>query len=278
VGVKPDSVSMTIGDSRSLKASVSPSNATWKDVEWSSQDESIVTVTPEGLVQAVGVGKTKISAVAIGGKSRTVSVTVKPIYVKGISLSKPNVELIGGVVGRNQVQISHVIEPANATIQAVTWSSSNKKIATVDENGLVTGLKEGSVTITCKATDGSGRYKQIKVTFAPNELKRSVTKVEGELVVQATRLRYRDSGMTLEVEMTYHNRSGVSQKVPYRGTLVLIAPDGSEIVLTQINASQSTLRNRYTDEFTYRIPVSVNPRLRELDLTRCDVVMKNIIP
>ena len=278
VGIKPSSLSMSIGDSRSVKASVSPSNATWKDVEWSSEDESIVTVTPDGLVRAVGVGKTKIRAAAAGGKSRTASVTVKPIYVKSIALSKPNVELIGGVVGRNQVQISHIVEPANATIQAVTWSSSNKKIATVDENGLVTGLKEGTVTITCKATDGSGRYKQMKVTFKPNELKRSVTRVEGEMVVQATRLRYRDNGATLEVTMTYDNRSGKSQKVPYRGTLVLIAPDGTEIVLTQINASQSTLKNKYKNEFTYKIPVSVNPRLRELDLTRCDAVIKNIIP
>ncbi len=278
ISIKPSSLSMTIGDSRSVTASTSPSNATWKDVEWSSEDESIVTITPDGLVRAVGVGKTKIRATAAGGKSRTASVTVKPIYVKSISLDKPNVELIGGVVGRNQIQISHTIEPANATIQAVTWSSSNKKIATVDENGLVTGLKEGSVTITCKATDGSGRYKQVKLTFKTNELNRTVTKVEGEMVVQATRLRYRDSGATLEVEMTYHNRSGASQKVPYRGTLVLIAPDGSEIMLTQINSSQSTLKNKYSDDFTYKIPVSLNPRLRGLDLTRCDVVIKNIIP
>ena len=247
-------------------------------MEWSSEDESIATVTSEGLVQAVGVGKTKIRAEAIGGKSRTISVTVNPIYVKSITLSKPTVELIGGAAGRNQVQLSHVIEPANATIQAVTWSSSNTKIATVDQNGMVTGLKEGTVTITCKATDGSGRYKQIKVTFKANEMNRSITRVDGELVVQATRLRYRDSGTVLEVVMSYSNRSGVPQKVPYRGTLVLIAPDGSEIVLMQVNGSQSTLRNKYGDEFTYKIPVSVNPRLRELDLTRCDVVMKNILP
>jgi len=278
VGIKPSSLSMTIGESRTVTASVSPSNATWKDVVWTSADESIVTVTSDGLVQSVGVGKTKITAAARNGKSRTVSVTVKPIYVKKLIAPESPKGLVAGVNGRNQVQLTCGIEPANATIKTIAWSSSNKKIATVNANGVVTGLKPGTVTITFKATDGSGRYGRVKVTFAENELKRTVQRVEGEMVAAASRIRYKDNNTVLEIEMTYINRTGARQYAPYRGTLALIAPDGTIIPLMQVNAPKERLDHRDSEKYTYKIPVSLHPRLIGLDLTRCDAVMVNVIP
>ena len=57
--------------------------------------------------------------------------------------------------------------PANAYYQAVTWSSSNEQVATVDAEGNVTALTEGSAIITATATDGSGVSASCKLTAKP---------------------------------------------------------------------------------------------------------------
>ena len=67
-------------------------------------------------------------------------------------------------------QLLAEINPANAENKTLKWKISNKKIATVDENGLVTGLKASTVTITFKTTDGSGRYGRVSVTFAERNI------------------------------------------------------------------------------------------------------------
>ncbi len=274
VSIKPSSLTLTIGDSRTVEARISPENATWPDVTWTSADESIATVSQDGAVRAVGVGKTTITATTREGKSRTAKITVRPVYVQRIRLSAvyPENGLVGGVTGRNQVQLSCAIQPANATIPAVTWSSSNGKVATVDENGLVTGHKAGKVSITCKATDGSGEYERIRLTFAENELKRErITPAEGELIARASRIRYRSE--EIEVRMTWVNRTGEKQAVPLRGTLMLITPDGEQIPLAQTGGRQTVIRHRGTKTETFRIPLSAHPQLRNLDLTRCDAII-----
>ena len=272
VKISPSSATMTLGESRTVTAKISPKNATWPEVTWSSDDPGIVTIDANGTLRAVGVGKATISATTPEGKSRTARITVKPVYVKKIYLSADITDgLIGGVNGRNQVKLSHQIEPMNATIQGVEWISSNKRIATVDENGVVTGHQEGSVTITCKATDGSGRYARIKLKFGKNELNRTVKAVEGELVVEASRIRYRSSWM--EITMTYNNRTGMKQTVPLHGMLTLVTPDGEQIPLMMISEKQRELSHKAVKTYTYKIPLSVHPKLNGLDLNRCSAVI-----
>jgi len=272
VKIKPSSVKMTLGDQKTVTATVSPKNATWPAVTWSSGDPSIVTIDANGTLRAVGVGKTTIRAENAEGKGRTIKVTVNPVYVKKIHLKADvTAGLIGGVSGRNQVKLSHAIEPLNATIQDVVWTTSSKKIATVDENGVVTGHKEGSVTITCKATDGSGRYTRIKLKFGKNELNRTVKPVEGQLIVEPCRMRYRSND--LEIRMQYVNRTGQKQRIPFQGMLTLITPEGEKIPLMMLHEKQRDLSHKMIRTYTYKIPLSVHPKLNGLDLSRCSAVI-----
>lgn len=275
VTIKPSSATLTIGDSKSFAATTSPKNATWTDITWSSADESIATISQDGMLRAVGVGKTTISATTPEGKTRTARITVKPKYVKKILISGETSGLVGGVTGRNQTSLSCEIQPVDATIQDVTWISSNKRIATVDENGIVTGLKDGTVTITCKATDGSGRSARIKITFGKNELTRKrIAPVDGALIAQASRIRYTTN--QLEIQMTWVNRSGQTQTVPQQGILTLTTPDGTQIPL--MNAAtgtrQTMLRNGSSRTITYSIPLNAHPQLIGLDLTSCDATIQ----
>lgn len=85
---------------------------------------------------------------SVTGNTITVTATTP---VTGITLNKPSTSLI---VGDSEI-LTETIVPATATNQAVTWSSSNPSIATVDASGVVTAKAVGSAIITVKTTDGN---------------------------------------------------------------------------------------------------------------------------
>lgn len=82
------------------------------------------------------------------------------MMVYSISLNKTSIRV---KVGRTK-QLYKTITPSSASNKAVQWYSSNKSIATVNSKGLVRGKKKGTCYITCKAKDGSNKYKRCKVT------------------------------------------------------------------------------------------------------------------
>ena len=139
-------VTLSIGETSTLTATVSPSDATDKTVTWSSSDESVATVS-DGKVTAVAPGSATITAEA-GGKKATCEVTVKGKDVAQVTLDKEEAN-IG--VGESFTLIATVL-PEDATDKTVTWSSSEPSVASVDENGKVTGLAPGNSSIVANAS------------------------------------------------------------------------------------------------------------------------------
>ena len=148
VSLNTSTVEMVEGDSYSLVATVLPNNAEYDGISWASSNTSVASVN-QGTVTALKEGKTTITANA-GGKSATCSVTVsaKYIAVTSITLDKNELSL---KVGSSDV-LTATVKPDDATDKNVQWSSSDASIVKVD-NGKVTALKSGTVTIT--ATAGS---------------------------------------------------------------------------------------------------------------------------
>ena len=141
-------LNLTVGDSETLTAIVLPDNATNKDVTWASSNEDVATVDENGKVTAVKAGTAIITATAGGKKaSCEVTVTSQPVPVTGISLDDAEVS-----VGRT-IQLKPKFTPADTTQRGVTWVSSDETIATVDTNGNVKGLAEGTVSITVTSTE-----------------------------------------------------------------------------------------------------------------------------
>ena len=161
VSVSPTTLSLVAGDTANLTATVSPSNASNKTVTWSSSDQSVATVD-NGKVTAIKEGRATITAKA-GGKSATceVIVTTKVIPVTEISLDPATISIAAGETGK----LTPVITPSEASGAAVTWSSSDKTIATVN-NGTVSAVAEGTVTITATAGDKSATC---EVTVTPDK-------------------------------------------------------------------------------------------------------------
>ncbi|MGI6634510.1 MAG: Ig-like domain-containing protein [Christensenellales bacterium] len=153
VSLNKTTLTLLVGNSETLTATVAPENATHKDVTWSSDDETVATVDNSGKVTAVAPGTATITVKTTDGEKTatcTVTVNAATVAVTGVSLNKTATSLVVG--GTEALQAT--IEPATATNQNVTWSSDKPAIATVD-NGVVTAISVGQATITVKTDDGN---------------------------------------------------------------------------------------------------------------------------
>lgn len=175
----------TIGKGKkfTLKAIFTPANATNKKVLWSSSNKAVASVTSAGVVSGLRGGVAIITAVSQdGGHTATCMVTVKQPVTK-ITLNKSSYAL---GIGRT-VQLKATVKSNYATNQKLLWTSTNVKIASVDKRGLVKGLKKGTVTIKCKATDGSGEYATCKIRVVRQVTKITLNRTTLKMLVGETR-------------------------------------------------------------------------------------------
>ncbi|EHJ02114.1 Ig domain protein group 2 domain protein [Clostridium sp. DL-VIII] len=156
---------MAIGKTGTFTATVLPNNASNKGLIWKSNNVKVATVSSSGKLTAVGVGTATITCTASdgSGKSAVCVVTVtNPSTVKVTSVAL-NTTKLNWVVGKTGTFTATVL-PNNATNKAITWKSSNTKVATVSSSGKLTAVGVGTATITCTANDGSGKSATCVVT------------------------------------------------------------------------------------------------------------------
>ena len=158
---------VNVGKKVTVKATVTPANADNKTLVWTSSNTKIATVS-NGVVKGVKAGRVIITAKTTDGSniSAKCTVTVKQPVTR-ISLSKKATMYTG-----KKLTLKAKVNPANASNKALTWKSSNTKIAKVASNGVVTGIKAGRVKITATAKDGSRKSATCTVT-----VRQSVSKI-----------------------------------------------------------------------------------------------------
>lgn len=171
------------GRGTTLKATASPSYAKNKAVNWTSSDSDEVTVNKSGKVTATSKaqeGKTyTITATAKDGNGAqaTFDITVKAAAtVKKVSFTKKNDTVVRGSSDANY-SMAEILKVDNAdgttgTAADVTWTSSNTKLATVNQSGMVAAKLPGKVTIKATANDGSGKQASFTLT-----IKQQITKI-----------------------------------------------------------------------------------------------------
>jgi uncharacterized protein YjdB len=138
---------MTVGETQSLTAEITPTNATDKSINWSTSDATLATISTSGVVSALKAGTVSITCSSVQNPSvkQTGIITISDILPSSITLSPNSTQTVN--VGASLV-ITPTILPNNAANQSITWSSSDVTIATVDGTGKINGLKAGTVTIT----------------------------------------------------------------------------------------------------------------------------------
>jgi uncharacterized protein YjdB len=150
VSVDLSNKELKLGESFTLKATISPKNATYPEVTWSSSDETVAIVDENGGVKAIGIGTCAINAES-GGKYAKCSVKVEKIGVTSISLERTSNSLFEG----GWFTLKAYILPDDATYPEISWTSSNSSIAKVNEVGTVQAVSAGKCTITATADDVS---------------------------------------------------------------------------------------------------------------------------
>ena len=155
IGVSLDktSITITVGSTETIKATIEPEDADNQNITWTSDNPEVATVNEKGKVTGVKAGKAVITVITEDGeKTATCKVTVKDkeINVTEVKLNKTQTSIL---VGASETPVATVL-PENATNQKVSWKSRNEAVATVDANGKVTGVKAGEATITVTTEDG----------------------------------------------------------------------------------------------------------------------------
>lgn len=141
-------------ESEQLIKTILPEDASNKSVNWTSSDISVAMVSPDGTVYAVKEGQSTIMATTVdGGFVALCKVTVKAktVLAEDLTLSKTSANLAVS----ESVQLTASLSPDNVTNKSLRWSSTNTSVASVSENGLVTGISEGTAQIIVTTTDGS---------------------------------------------------------------------------------------------------------------------------
>jgi len=233
-GVSLDYTSLTLteGQTQTLKATITPSNATNKDVTWSSNNTTVATVSSSGVVTAKKAGTATITVTTVdGSKKATCSVTVNAasVPVTGVSLNQTSLTLTEG-----QTQtLTATVSPSNATNKSVTWSSSNTTVATVSSSGVVTAKKAGTATITVTTVDGS---KTATCSVTVNAASIPVTGVS----LNQTSLTLTE-GQTQTLTATVSPSNATNKNVTWTSNNTTVATVSSSGVVTAKKAGTATI-------------------------------------
>ena len=194
ISVTTDKTAVTLknGASTTVKATVNGGDLGYT-TEWASSNEKVAVVDQNGKITAKGKGKADVTVKVQnpGSETDVFVATVKVTVTQPVtSVKASSVTVYNGKTAKIKVTVS----PSNASNKAVTYTSSNKKIATVTSAGVVKGVKPGTAYITVKAKDGSGKYAKCKVTVKQQK----ATKV----TLSKTKATIAKKGKTVKIKAT----------------------------------------------------------------------------
>ena len=168
ITLSPSSLTINVGVTKSVNATVLPKNASIKSLKWDSSDNTIAKVNNKGQITGIKKGRAKISVSTIDGSaSASMDVVVrssstKPstsVGVKTINVYPTSMDLSVGTTG----YIDAVVLPENASNNKILYSSSNTKVATVNKYGTVKAVGAGTAVIKVSSDADSKLYKKVVV-------------------------------------------------------------------------------------------------------------------
>ena len=175
ITVSTNYLAINVGETRQITYNILPANATDKTVTYSSSDNSKVSVDQLGNIRALEEGDVLITITCSNGVSTDCQVVVSAVSevvaVTGISLNKTSVNMHTG----DTLTLKATISPTNATNKSVKWESSAPTVASIDNNGLVTALSDGSATITCTSLSNTSISANCTIDITTTKVLTSVT-------------------------------------------------------------------------------------------------------
>lgn len=162
-----DSIQILKGDQAKLGIKISPTDGAYSDVNWTSSNKSIVAVDKDGTITANGAGIVTITAKLKNAPAILATCTVDVrVPIKSFTLNKSDVTILAGETN----VLAGIIGPEDATTTKIEWTSSNKEVVKVTEDGLLIGLKQGTAIVTAVIRDESGLHTSTCKVTVPESL------------------------------------------------------------------------------------------------------------
>lgn len=232
VSLNKTSTTIARGETETLTATVKP-DGTGSTVEWTSSDPSVAAVDQRGEVTAVSAGNATITATA-GGKSASCQVTVN-VPLKGITITGNQTSIRKGATA----QLSVTFDPEDTTdSKTVIWSSDDSGIASVNQNGLVTAVADGTTTIRARAGSVEGTY-LITVEEVPLQsisIKKETTIHRGE--AETLQVTYDPSNTTDDRTVSWSTSDPTIAVVDGNGTISAVEK-GQAVITAKVGEKQA---------------------------------------
>lgn len=250
-GVTLNKTSVQIGRGRTLQltAAVSPADATYPDVTWSSSDAEIAAVDPTGLVTGVKEGKAVIKAITSNGLEATCEVTVV-VPVESISLDRNSVSLAPG----ETATLTASVLPQNAGNKTVFWVTSASNVATV-EQGVVTAVGAGSAVISVVCEDGRLEASCTVTVTAPEIPVSGIALNETQATLEI--------GGTVVLKATVTPADATDQTIAWSSSDSSVAVVNEHGIVTAIAAGTATITATSAGGQTASFVVAVNAAAEE---------------
>lgn len=158
--LKPRTLVLPMGNAQQIALTIRPKTAAYQEVTWASSNPEIATVDEKGTITGVASGDAVITATSQeparpGKKERVATCRVKVVAgADGVTIENPEPT---GVARKGKLKLTAVVLPQEGKVKKIKWTSSDPKVAKINAKGIVTGMKEGTVTITATVQDGSNR-------------------------------------------------------------------------------------------------------------------------
>ena len=231
--VTASNMEVKVGQTSSISMTIEPEGASTRNVTYRSSNESIATVS-NGTVTGVGKGTATITIKTKDGHEETFEVTVSEVEVESISLEK---ETLTVGLGRTSEALKVTFTPANATNKTIEWSSNSTTVATVDKNtGVITGVAEGTATIT--ATSANGKTATCSVTVEEGSM--TIAEAKSTVTSYATLKEYIGTKIT-----DYNPTKGGTWRIFYYDAEGDFGPKG-KLYLKRDYVSNNTSLSSYT--------------------------------
>ena len=157
---------MVAGTTTLLDVEVQGSGGASLDVAWTSSNPTVATIDAEGLVRALAEGATVITATSVLDVSQSDSVTIS--VTPAPAVGSVTIDPSGGLVLEgNTLPLTATVASEGGATETVTWSSSDEAVATVDDAGVVTGLRSGTASITAASEFDPSQRDVVEVSVVP---------------------------------------------------------------------------------------------------------------
>lgn len=152
IDINKSNISLYVGETVTLSATISPSNATNKSYSWSTSNANVATIDSNGYITAKLAGTATITATTSdGNKTASCLITVSNISVSEVYLNEETLSIVRG----DSTTLLATITPSNATNKGCSWSTSNANVLKVNNDGYITAKSAGTAIITVTTSDGN---------------------------------------------------------------------------------------------------------------------------